>query len=80
MHELVTFAIRASDPAMLEAVMKVQNMVEDHCIKQAAVGKQKSIGISSLLSDVNVMWGNADININTGYGVGNLNIIWVILI
>ena len=42
-NELVTFAIRASDTAMLEAVTKVQNMVEDHCIKQAAVAKQKSI-------------------------------------
>ena len=45
-NEFVTFAIRASDSAMLEAVTKVQNMVEDHCIKQAAVVK-KSISFFS---------------------------------
>ena len=41
--ELVTFAMWASDPPMLEAVAKVQNLVQNHCIKQAAVAKQKSI-------------------------------------
>ncbi|KAI0239509.1 hypothetical protein LSAT2_009769 [Lamellibrachia satsuma] len=32
-NELVTFAIRASDPAMLEAVTKVQNMQHDHRVR-----------------------------------------------
>ena len=41
--ELVSFALLANNPFMVEAAMKLQTLVHDHSIRLAAVAKQKSI-------------------------------------
>ena len=41
--QLVSFALLANDASMVDAVTKLQNIVQEHSIKQAAVAKQKSI-------------------------------------
>ena len=41
--ELVSFALLASDPSVLEAATKLQTLVQDHSIRLAAGAKQKSI-------------------------------------
>ena len=40
--ELVDYASRTGNSAMLDAVMTVQSLVQEHCIKQATFTKQKS--------------------------------------
>ena len=42
-NELVHYATRSGDAAMLDAAMTMQGLVQDHCIKQATFAKQKSI-------------------------------------
>ncbi|KAK2185068.1 hypothetical protein NP493_246g01029 [Ridgeia piscesae] len=41
--ELVNYATHTGNQAILEAVMTMQSLVQDHCIKQAAFDKQESI-------------------------------------
>ena len=41
--ELVDYATRTGNAAMLDAVTTVQSLVQEHCIKQATFAKQKSI-------------------------------------
>ena len=42
-NELVDYATRTGNAAMLDAVTTVQGLVQEHCIKQATFAKQKSI-------------------------------------
>ena len=57
--ELVNYATHththSRKQAMLEAVLTVQSLMQDHCIKQAAYAKQESITDLLLFSE---MWGH----------------------
>ena len=52
-NELVDYATRTGNAAMLDAVTTVQGLVQEHCIKQDTFANQKSITDFSLLSE---MW------------------------
>uniref|UniRef100_A0A3Q3B6A0 HTH psq-type domain-containing protein n=1 Tax=Kryptolebias marmoratus TaxID=37003 RepID=A0A3Q3B6A0_KRYMA len=42
-RNLMDFALCANDRDLIEELAKVQNMVEDHCLKKASVATQKTI-------------------------------------